>query len=313
MKKNNSPISRRAIVAGIGGLAALGTMGWRSPRAQPAAQHQLLYDRFLKRISLTEPEEAQLGGELEKSMIRASGGPYLNRSIQAAIESFALPLFEVSSKQLFTWKISVVDNETPGAWVLPGGKIGIHKGLLRYTETADELATIIAHEMGHAELSHLTAVMRKRDFADTLSDHAVESMLQEIQEKGSTGVLSRPALRVFKDPIYRVIRSGYGAEREEAADDQILRIFRQTGHDLSQGAVIFDKISRLIPAGRIGTNCLFNGPGTASARMARLVIQSRSSTLTSRAPYNRGFQELKNAFPTRNFYRYRSADEALES
>ncbi|MDA0339586.1 MAG: hypothetical protein O2910_07080, partial [Proteobacteria bacterium] len=98
MRNPSSAISRRALVAGAGGLAALGALGWRSPRAQSESQHQLLYDRFLKRISLTEPQEAQLGNELEKSMIRASGGPYLNRSIQVAIESFALPLFEASSK-----------------------------------------------------------------------------------------------------------------------------------------------------------------------------------------------------------------------
>jgi len=43
----------------------------------------------------------------------------------------------------------VVDSRVPNAFALPGGKIYLLNGLLQKAESADELAGVIAHEMGH--------------------------------------------------------------------------------------------------------------------------------------------------------------------
>jgi len=52
------------------------------------------------------------------------------------------------------WEVVVFDNATPNAFALPGGRIGIHAGILRVAEGPDQLAAIIGHEVGHLLADH---------------------------------------------------------------------------------------------------------------------------------------------------------------
>jgi predicted Zn-dependent protease len=53
-----------------------------------------------------------------------------------------------------SWEIVVFDSEQVNAFALPGGKIGIYTGILKVTENQDQLAAIIAHEVGHVIENH---------------------------------------------------------------------------------------------------------------------------------------------------------------
>ncbi len=52
------------------------------------------------------------------------------------------------------WEIVVFDDETPNAFALPGGKIGVHTGMLEVATTAGQLAAVLGHEVGHVLLRH---------------------------------------------------------------------------------------------------------------------------------------------------------------
>jgi predicted Zn-dependent protease len=52
------------------------------------------------------------------------------------------------------WELRVFDDETPNAFALPGGKIGVHTGLLNVAVTANQLAAVIGHEVGHVIARH---------------------------------------------------------------------------------------------------------------------------------------------------------------
>jgi predicted Zn-dependent protease len=43
----------------------------------------------------------------------------------------------------------VLASPVPNAFALPGGRIYLLNGLLQKAESADEIAGVIAHEMGH--------------------------------------------------------------------------------------------------------------------------------------------------------------------
>lgn len=53
-----------------------------------------------------------------------------------------------------TWEVLVFDDESANAFALPGGKIGVHTGLLEVAETQDQLATVIGHEVAHVLAQH---------------------------------------------------------------------------------------------------------------------------------------------------------------
>lgn len=48
----------------------------------------------------------------------------------------------------------VVENNTLNAFAVPGNIIGVHTGLLMYAKTENQLAAVLAHEMGHLSQRH---------------------------------------------------------------------------------------------------------------------------------------------------------------
>lgn len=52
------------------------------------------------------------------------------------------------------WEIVVFKDDTANAFALPGGKIGVHTGLLKVAKTPDQLAAVIGHEIGHVIARH---------------------------------------------------------------------------------------------------------------------------------------------------------------
>lgn len=52
------------------------------------------------------------------------------------------------------WEVLVFQDPTPNAFALPGGKIGVHTGMLKVATTAGQLAAVIGHEVGHVLLRH---------------------------------------------------------------------------------------------------------------------------------------------------------------
>jgi Zn-dependent protease with chaperone function len=56
----------------------------------------------------------------------------------------------------YVFKVSVLDIGVTNAFALPGGRIVILKGLLDFAESPDEVAGVLAHEMGHVTHRHGT-------------------------------------------------------------------------------------------------------------------------------------------------------------
>ena len=52
------------------------------------------------------------------------------------------------------WEFVVFDSKEANAFALPGGKVGVYKGLLPITQNEAGLATVIAHEIAHVTQHH---------------------------------------------------------------------------------------------------------------------------------------------------------------
>lgn len=52
------------------------------------------------------------------------------------------------------WEFVLFEDKTPNAFCLPGGKVGVHTGILPIAKTDAGLATVIGHEVAHASLHH---------------------------------------------------------------------------------------------------------------------------------------------------------------
>ena len=52
------------------------------------------------------------------------------------------------------WETALFANNSPNAFALPGGKVGINTGIFSVAKNQDQLAAVIAHEVGHVVSNH---------------------------------------------------------------------------------------------------------------------------------------------------------------
>jgi Zn-dependent protease with chaperone function len=113
-------------------------------------------------VGLIPPEtEARFGDTIVTQMANAfadEGGltlcdPDPDSLANTAIRRFATQALEGTNTP-FSVDIQVVANSIPNAFALPGGHAFYFSGLLEETETADEFAGVMAHEIGHVVHRH---------------------------------------------------------------------------------------------------------------------------------------------------------------
>ncbi|MBS0225140.1 MAG: M48 family metallopeptidase [Proteobacteria bacterium] len=56
--------------------------------------------------------------------------------------------------QRYNWETAVFVDAEPNAFALPGAKVGVNTGIFTVARDQDELATVIAHEIGHVISNH---------------------------------------------------------------------------------------------------------------------------------------------------------------
>ncbi len=67
---------------------------------------------------------------------------------------------KVDFKSDFKWRLRVIhDDKTLNAFCTPGGYIYIYTGILKFMDSEDQLAGVMGHEIGHADMRHSTRQM----------------------------------------------------------------------------------------------------------------------------------------------------------
>ena len=56
--------------------------------------------------------------------------------------------------QRYGWESAVFNDNSPNAFALPGGKVGVYTGIFGVARNQDQLAAVIAHEIGHVVSNH---------------------------------------------------------------------------------------------------------------------------------------------------------------
>jgi Zn-dependent protease with chaperone function len=136
-----------------------------------------------------------------------AGGAALGRLVAKLEAAAALP---------FPLHVEVVRRAEPNAMALPGGHIYVNDGLIGHAQTPDELAGVLAHEMGH--VAH-------RDGTRTVLQTAGLSflfgmMLGDFVGGGAVVIAART-----------VLKSSYSRRVEAAADAYSVDLMEKVGGD----------------------------------------------------------------------------------
>jgi predicted Zn-dependent protease len=77
-----------------------------------------------------------------------------NSQVNRYVTCVANAIIQVSNSPITNWEIAVFRDESANAFALPGGKIGVHTGLLTVAEDQNQLAAVIGHEIAHVLANH---------------------------------------------------------------------------------------------------------------------------------------------------------------
>ncbi len=82
-----------------------------------------------------------------KSSTPVESDPATNRYVRCVAE-------RITAQIGGEWEVVVFQDDSANAFALPGGKIGVHTGLLKVAKNQDQLATVLAHEVAHVLANH---------------------------------------------------------------------------------------------------------------------------------------------------------------
>lgn len=104
---------------------------------------------------IPESQMASMGAQAFMQM-RDDTPAVRERTLDAYVQCVARAIIEVPEVQRWSteWEVVVFDDMQINAFALPGGKIGVYKGLLTVAETPGQLAAVIGHEVGHVLARH---------------------------------------------------------------------------------------------------------------------------------------------------------------
>lgn len=103
---------------------------------------------------ISESQELDIGKKQYAPSRQMQGGDYnLDSELTRYVSRVGQRLAAVSDRKL-PYEFTVVNDSTPNAWALPGGKIAVNRGLLLELESEAELAAVLGHEIVHAAARH---------------------------------------------------------------------------------------------------------------------------------------------------------------
>ena len=103
---------------------------------------------------VSRDSELDMGRQQYASSRQQEGGDFqLDPALTRYVREVGAKLAAVADRDL-PYEFAIVNDSTPNAWALPGGKIAVNRGLLTELDSEAELAAVLAHEIVHAAARH---------------------------------------------------------------------------------------------------------------------------------------------------------------
>ncbi len=157
-------------------------------------------------FTLSEKDEIELGrlsaGEIEKTILMVE-----DPEVVGYIDRLGQSLVKNSTRKTITYTFKVVDSPEINAFALPGGFIYVNRGLIEAADTEDELAGVLAHEIGHVVARHGADQAMRAGLAQTGL-----GALGSILGRGSSSSIGKMAGEMVASGVF--MRFSRQAERE---------------------------------------------------------------------------------------------------
>lgn len=148
-----------------------------------------------------------------------------NKAMQDKVEAMVKRLGPATTRPDIAYTVKIVDNADINAFTLPGGHVYVFKGLMDFVGSDDELAGVLAHELGHNARLHALRGQAKAKKLSWLNLAAMAAMLAGGQNGANVAQFSQFALLGAMN--------GYGVGLEKEADSSAVETMRKAGYNPS--------------------------------------------------------------------------------
>jgi len=107
-------------------------------------------------VLFSESDMAQQGVQTYQQMLEQMPLSESQRKTDyvRCVTNYIVSALDVNQRGDYVWEASLFENEQANAFALPGGKMGVYTGLLNVAINQHQLATVMAHEVGHVLAQH---------------------------------------------------------------------------------------------------------------------------------------------------------------
>lgn len=167
---------------------------------------------------MSPQQEVAVGASEHQQIIKEYGGIYNHPGLQAYVNDIGQKLARGSDRRDVQYHFTLLNSPVVNAFALPGGYIYITRGILAVANSEDELAGVIAHEIGHVAARHQAA----RYSQGVLASLGAVVLSAAIGSEGINEALS------IGTNLYM---SSYSREQENEADKLGVRYLSRAGYD----------------------------------------------------------------------------------
>jgi predicted Zn-dependent protease len=137
--------------------------------------------------------------------------------VQERVENIGKKIVEVCDRKDIDYHFKVLDDEEVNAVSLPGGFVYVNKGLIDKIANDDELAAVLAHEVGHIVARHSIKKLQA-----IMGYSILRILIAPIPQTGQVGNAA--------DVAFTEIMLGYSREDELLADQLATRYAKLAGY-----------------------------------------------------------------------------------
>jgi beta-barrel assembly-enhancing protease len=174
----------------------------------------------------------------------------------------------------------VLDSEDINAFAAPGGLILATRGLLQCCQTEDELAAVLAHEIGHVEKLHGLRAIKTGRLNSALTILAVEA------GKNLAGDNLAEVTKAFDESINDItttlMNSGYSRKLEFEADAAGIEILKKAGYQSGALVAMLENMAKNWDSSRKDFAATHPPPADRIAQLQKIGVTSTVASTNSR-------------------------------
>jgi predicted Zn-dependent protease len=189
---------------------------------------------------LSAQTERRLGESVMREIKSREPGYVDDPEIAEYLGDLGARLTQVMSGARYDFEFFVIRDPTVNAFALPGGFVGVHTGLINISDTESELASVLAHELGHVTQRHISRMFGQQQQMQMPLMVALAAAILLGRSRPDLGSGAAAALQAGAMQT----QLSYSRDYEREADRVGLQALEGAGFDSHAMAVFFDKLQR---------------------------------------------------------------------